>query len=235
MKRMPVRHAKRRKPAARKSQELAVGWSAPTQFAVPIPPNEQHRLKRLADLCILDTPPESVFDGLAQLAAHICNMPIALISLVDEDRQWFKSRIGFDLAETPRAVAFCAHAIMRPDLFVVTDAREDSRFAGNPLVTGPRGVRFYAGAPLLTDDECALGTLCVMDRVPRELNANQRQALRLISQVVMTHLEVRRKLCRLEARLGRSGKAAPTITKTIRSARSPGQRIKQAGRQLKRS
>ena len=158
----------------------------------PVPRNEKQRLKVLWQYEVLDTVPEAVFDDLTELAARICGAPIALISLVDEKRQWFKSRVGLTRSETARGISFCAHAILQPDLFVVPDATRDARFAGSPLVTADPKIRFYAGAPLVTPDGHALGTLCVLDQVPRDLNADQRQALRVLARHVMTQLELRR-------------------------------------------
>src|SRR5262245_34449613 len=142
-------------------------------MSAPKPKNEAKRLKVLWQYDVLDTVPEEVFDELTDLAAHICEAPIALISLVDEDRQWFKSRIGITVSETSRDISFCAHAIMREEMFVVPDATQDDRFKDNPLVTGSQKIRFYAGAPLLTADGHALGTLCVLDKTPRTLRPDQ--------------------------------------------------------------
>lgn len=154
--------------------------------------SEAKRLKVLWQYDVLDTVPEEVFDDLTELAARICEAPIALISLVDEDRQWFKSKIGITVNETSRDISFCAHAIQQEDLFIVPDATKDSRFAKNPLVTSDPKIRFYAGAPLITPDGHALGSLCVIDKVPRELRLEQQQALRVLSRHVMTQLELRR-------------------------------------------
>src|SRR5262249_44484474 len=135
----------------------------------PLPENEAERLAALRGLGILDTPPEPAYDELSALAAYVCQTPIALISLVDEDREWFNSRVGGTAAgETPREVAFCAHTILHPDLLVAPDASADERFANSPLVTSPPGIRFYAGAPLVTAEGHALGSLCVLDHKPRE-------------------------------------------------------------------
>jgi PAS domain S-box-containing protein len=160
----------------------------------PLPENEAERLAALRGLGILDTPPEPAFDELSALAAYICQTPTALISLVDEDRQWFKSRVGWTTAESPRDVAFCAHAILGPDLLVVPDTSADARFADNPLVTSPPTIRFYAGAPLVTAEGHALGTLCVIDHQPRELTAEQTQALRSLSRQVVAQLRLRTQL-----------------------------------------
>jgi GAF domain-containing protein len=158
----------------------------------PLPATEKRRLKVLWQYDVLDTVPEEVFDDLTELAARICEAPIALISLVDEDRQWFKSKVGLALNETSRDISFCAHAIQQEGLFIVPDATRDERFARNPLVTSEPKIRFYAGAPLVTPDGHALGSLCVMDRVPRKLREEQKQALRVLAHHVMTQLELRR-------------------------------------------
>ena len=160
-------------------------------MSAPIPKNETTRLKVLWQYDVLDTVPEEVFDDLTDLAAHICETPIALISLVDEDRQWFKSRIGISLRETSRDISFCAHAILSEGLFVVPDAAKDPRFKHNPLVTGPQKIRFYAGAPLITTDGHALGTLCVLDNKPRHLRPEQKQALIVLARHVVSQLELR--------------------------------------------
>ena len=154
--------------------------------------NEVLRLKVLWQYDVLDTVPEAVFDELTSLAALICDAPIALISLIDEDRQWFKAKVGVTLKETSRDISFCAHAIRQPDLMVVPDATKDARFKSNPLVTSKPKIRFYAGAPLLTPDGHALGTLCVIDVKPRQLTDAQKKALTLLARHVMTQLEIRR-------------------------------------------
>ena len=154
--------------------------------------NEVLRLKVLWQYDVLDTVPEAVFDELTSLAALICDAPIALISLIDEDRQWFKAKVGVTLKETSRDISFCAHAIRQPDLMVVPDATKDARFKSNPLVTSKPKIRFYAGAPLLTPDGHALGTLCIIDVKPRQLTDAQKKALTLLARHVMTQLEIRR-------------------------------------------
>jgi GAF domain-containing protein len=160
----------------------------------PIPANEVERLRTLRAYKILDTKPEEHFDELTRLAALICGVPISLISLIDTDRQWFKSKFGLDVQETPRAQAFCTHAIMQPDLFVVPDASKDERFADNPLVTGDLKIRFYAGEPLAARDGHVLGTLCVIDHVPHTLTDAQKEALRIVGRLVIANFELRRDL-----------------------------------------
>ena len=156
-----------------------------------IPRNETQRLRALHAYKILDTLAEQAYDDLTCLAAQICDAPIALISLVDRDRQWFKSRVGLDAEETSRKVSFCAHAIHHPgELLEVKDALEDQRFAGNPLVTGDPHIRFYAGMPIVDAAGLALGTLCVIDRKPRVLKQAQRQALKALSRQVMAQIRL---------------------------------------------
>jgi GAF domain-containing protein len=159
----------------------------------PINEQERKRLKVLWQYDVLDTVPEALFDDLTELAARICEAPIALISLVDEKRQWFKSKVGTTVNETSRDVSFCSHAIKQSDLFIVPDATKDERFANNPLVTSDPKIRFYAGAPLITPDGYALGTLCIIDKVPRELRPDQKQALSILARHVVSQLELRRR------------------------------------------
>jgi GAF domain-containing protein len=165
------------------------------------PANEEARVAALEKYAILDTDPEQCFDDLTLLASYICKTPIALISLVDEDRQWFKSRVGMDAKETSRDIAFCSTAILQSDVFVVPDALADERFRDNPLVVSDPNIRFYAGAPLINEDGYALGTLCVVDRTPRELAADQKDALKALSRLVLAQLEFRRNLILLKEAL----------------------------------
>jgi GAF domain-containing protein len=162
-------------------------------MTTPIHQNEKQRLKVLWQYEVLDTVPEEVFDDLTELAARICEAPMALISLVDEDRQWFKSKVGTDVSETSRDISFCTYAITQPGLFIVPDAALDKRFADSPLVTAEPKIRFYAGAPLVTPDGYALGTLCVIDKVPRELRPEQKEALSILAHHVVSQLELRRR------------------------------------------
>jgi GAF domain-containing protein len=158
----------------------------------PLPDNETERLAALYSLDILDSAPEQDFDDIVALASSVCGTPMSLVSLVDAERQWFKARIGTDLSGTDREVSFCAHAIMGRDLMVVPDATKDARFADNPLVDCADGIRFYAGAPLVTTDGYALGTLCVVDDEPRRLDVEQMQALRALARQVISQMELRR-------------------------------------------
>ena len=170
--------------------------------AVPAPlhPDEPGRLAVLREYRVLDSLPEVQFDDIAFLASYICGTPIALVSLVDENRQWFKAKVGTDLEQTSRDVAFCAHAILEPDeIFVVPDALEDHRFATNPLVRDEPRIRFYAGAPLISPEGMPLGTLCVMDETPGALSAAQTRALGALAREVVVHLELRRVVAMLTA------------------------------------
>src|SRR5260370_14209727 len=160
--------------------------------SAPIPENEVERLDAIGRYHILDTRSDSAFDDLAALASHICGTPIALVSLVDSDRQWFKARVGLDASETPRDVSFCAHTILAKDSLVVEDTLTDNRFADNPLVTSEPKIRFYAGAKLTTSDGYALGSLCVIDRVPRKLTSPQKEALKALSRQVVAQMEYKR-------------------------------------------
>ena len=153
---------------------------------------ERARLETLQAMRLLDTPPETAFDDFTVLASRLCRAPIALVSLVDAERQWFKSRVGLDATETPREWAFCDHAIRGHDVFAVSDARSDPRFASNPLVTGEPGIRFYAGVPLVVEPGHAIGTLCIIDREPRELGDEDRDTLQRLGRQVVHLLELRR-------------------------------------------
>jgi two-component system, NtrC family, sensor kinase len=159
------------------------------------------RVAALEKYAILDTEPEQAFDDLTLLASYVCKTPIALISLVDENRQWFKSKIGLAASETPRQVAFCSVAIQQPDVMVVPDTLQDERFRENPLVTGEPRIRFYAGAPLINEEGHALGTLCVIDQKPREISADEKEALQALSRLVLAQLEFRRNLALLKEAL----------------------------------
>ncbi|MBW4580152.1 MAG: response regulator [Tildeniella nuda ZEHNDER 1965/U140] len=163
----------------------------------PLPSNEAQRLEALLSYDVLDTAAEAAFDDLTKLAALICGTPIALVSLLDQRRQWFKARVGLEATETSRDVAFCAHAILQPDVFVVPDALDDQRFANNPLVTGAPHVRSYAGVPLVNPEGYPLGTLCVLDYGPRQLTAQQLEALAAIARQVVAQLELRRMVATL--------------------------------------
>ncbi len=156
-----------------------------------IPENDLERLAALERYKILDTSPEQAFNDLAEIAAEICETPIALISLVDKQRQWFKARVGIDASETPRDISFCAHAVANQSMLMVPDATQDRRFCDNPLVLKDPKIRFYAGIPLITLDNWHLGTLCVIDRKPRQLTAQQQKQLERLSRLVINQLESR--------------------------------------------
>jgi GAF domain-containing protein len=156
----------------------------------PVPPNEAARLDELHRLQVLDTPAGEATDRIIRLAAAVFHAPTAFISLMDADRQWFKARRGLDLSSTPREIAFCAYAIMADELMIVPDTVEDPRFRRNPLVTGGMRVRFYAGAPLVTSRGFAIGTLCVLDRIPHPpLTAPEKQLLTDLAALAVEALE----------------------------------------------
>ncbi len=181
--------------------------------------SERARLEALESYRVLDTPAEAVFDEIARLAALVGATPTALVSLVDGRRQWFKARVGLDAVETARSVAFCDHAIRGRDVLVVEDATRDARFAGNPLVTGEPGIRFYAGAPLITPDGHALGTVCVIDYVPRRFERQEREALQALATHAMSQLDLRRRL----AHFSRSDRASSEVVSELRSALDGGE------------
>ena len=163
--------------------------------------NDGARVDALQKYAILDSEPEQAFDDLTLLASYVCKTPIALISLVDEDRQWFKAKVGISATETSRDIAFCSTAIQQGDVFVVPDALQDERFRTNPLVVSEPSIRFYAGAPLINEDGYALGTLCVIDRTPRVLGSDQETALKALSRLVLMQMEFRRNLLMLKEAL----------------------------------
>lgn len=187
----------------------------------PIPRNEAERLKSLQNLHILDTPSEAAYDDLTRLAAYVCDAPMATITLVDEDRQWFKSRIGITAQETPRSVSFCAHAIAQNELFVVPDATKDARFSGSPLVLDDPNIRFYAGMPIVSPEGFHVGTMCVLDKKPRELTEEKQVALRVLARQVAAQFQMRRQLLELK-------EARAKQTKTEQRLRESQTRLKEA-------
>src|SRR4028119_129071 len=179
---------------------------APAKGRVPVPCNEAERLAALRECAILDTDAEECFDDIARLAAYICATPIALVSLVDSSRLWFKAKVGFPLSELPRESTFCTQAILKPEPFIIEDASADKRFAKNPYVQFEPHVRFYAAVPLITPDGHALGVLCVMDHQPRTLTYEQHEALEVLARQTRTQIELRRnsnKLAELNRKLDR--------------------------------
>lgn len=159
---------------------------------------EKERLRALEAYEILDTPAEKDFDDLTTLASHVCNTPISYISLLTSDRQWFKSKVGIDLSETPRSTSFCHYALLQEEMIVANDTLEDARFRNNPFVTGPPHIRFYASSPLISSGGHKVGTLCVMDIVPKQLTEDQKQALSMLARQVVANLELRLKQRQLE-------------------------------------
>lgn len=171
--------------------------------SAPAHPNEDLRLEALLELEVLDSEGEQCFDDITQLASALCGTEIALVSLVDRERQWFKSKVGLDITETSRDIAFCSHAILQEDVFEIPDAQADERFHDNPFVTQEEGIRFYAGAPLVTKTGMPIGTLCVIDSSIKTLTEQQRFALQVLSKQVISQLELRLKnryLSRLQSR-----------------------------------
>ena len=157
-----------------------------------LPRNETERLAVLKRLNILDTDPDQTFDDIVALASRLCGTPISLISLIDTNRQWFKAKKGLAASETPREVAFCAHAILDDKIMIVEDTHEDERFADNPLVTELPKIRFYAGMPLQVEDNVNVGTLCVIDQKPKQLTPGQLQGLRVLGRAVVAHMRLHR-------------------------------------------
>jgi anti-sigma regulatory factor (Ser/Thr protein kinase) len=186
----------------------------------PSTSSEAERLAALRRYRILDTDPERAFDDLALLASQICGTPIALITLVDAERQWFKARVGVSVQETSRSVSFCAHAIRQHGLFVVPDAQRDDAFRDNPMVTGDPHIRFYAGAPLVTHDGQALGTLCVIDRVPRTLTREQSEALVALKRQAEAQIELRGNLGELKEALAARDQAEEAQQRLIAQLRT---------------
>jgi len=197
--------------------ELPTPEAKPTQ----LPDNETQRLLALHRYQILDTSPEAAFDDLTLLASSICNTPIALVSLVDEKRQWFKSKVGLEATETPRDLAFCAHAILSPSHpLIVPNALKDERFATNPLVLLDPKIRFYAGVPLVTPSNFPIGTLCVIDQVPRQLSSKQIAALQALGRQVISQLELRLNLAKLEQTVVKQKSAEEALLSSIATNRA---------------
>ena len=186
----------------------------------PTPPDEEERLRDLVCLSILDTAPEPRFDRITRIARHLFQVPICTIALIDRERQWFKSRQGVEATETPRSISFCGHAILQDDVLVVENASTDNRFSDNPLVTGPPSIRFYAGTPLTAPSGRRVGTLCIIDSVPRVLCAQERAALIDLghwAQGELTNVGLTRAVSDLEAELARKREFATTIAHEVRT------------------
>jgi GAF domain-containing protein len=224
---------KQRNKSARASKTVQVKWGQETLFKVPIPKNEEERVAELHEFQILDTPPDEILDSLTLLASHICETPIALITLIDSDRQWFKSRVGVTITETARDISFCAHAIMSENLYIVPDLSKDKRFARHPFVMAAPRIRFYAGAPLVTRKHRVLGTLCVLDRVPRKLSKAQYDALRMLSRQVMAQLEMSRQVRNLQNRLAQQRHEHASLTRQFGRANARQRAYEEALRRIR--
>lgn len=182
------------------------------------PKNEAQRVEALRSFAILDTPDESLYDDLVTIASAICQTPIALFTLIDSKRQWIKARHGLEASETSRDAAFCAHTILEPQPMVVHDALQDPRFATNPFVLGDPNIRFYAGVPLVTPEGHALGTLCALDRTPRTITSEQKEALAALGRQAMTQLELRRALIKMRAGMASSASSQVPAPRSAREA-----------------
>jgi len=189
-------------------------------MTAPTPENDSARIEWLRQSRILDTPPESHFDDITHMAAQLFGAPIAGISLIDEERQWFKSILGSNVREIPRHAAFCAHTILRPEPLIVPDTAEDERFAGNPLVTGDLEVRFYAGAPLVTTDGLAVGSICVMDRKPRQLLSQEAALLEMLARQVMGRIEMQHQLALQASLLAENSQSQEALRRSEEGYRS---------------
>lgn len=189
----------------------------PTMAPYPTPPDEAERLELLHALNLLDTPAEPVFDRITRLVAQILNVPIALVSLVDADRQWFKSRVGLEATETPREVAFCAHAITQTAPMIVVDATQDVRFEDNPLVTGNPNIRFYAGVPLRSAGGLAIGTLCAIDSKPRQLSADETNILIDLAALVSKEVQLREAVILTRHQISHSAQAIEAVEARFRT------------------
>ena len=201
-------------------------------MSAPLPDNEAARLDALRRCDVLDTPPEQAFDDIARLAAYICGTPIAAVSLVDAERQWCKSILGITDREMPREMSFCAHTILQPDLTIVRDTQDDPRFATNPLVNAEPNIRFYAGAPLLSDDGYALGALCIIDRKPRTLTPEQQDALRMLASQVSSQLRAGHRLAERERLLFEKERADTERRRAEESLRQSHDALQRSQRRL---
>ena len=190
-----------------------------------LPPDEIERLQALYRYDVLDTPAEEVFDRITRVASALAEVPICLISLIDGDRQWFKSKVGLDVRETPRSISFCGHALLEDGHFIVSDATKDARFADNPLVTGGPGIRYYMGIPLEVPEGPKIGTLCVIDREPRELSESTKACLHDLAMMVVREMELRMAATAdaLTGALNRRMSLRLISQETSRCARNPGQ------------